>query len=135
MQEIERYIPLIVFVGFALWVILRSNKAQKTATERTKGILDSSRVHFSEAMDYGSMQIGFKLTGPGKEKITGIITPANDKSWSFTHDSLWKPGIYQLELNDYITDLSGNHLVRKFEETREEAINKRHSLFFSIDSK
>ena len=57
MHDLQRYIPLIIFIGFALWVIVRSNKAQKTATERTKIILDSSQAHFGEAMNVSRQQL------------------------------------------------------------------------------
>jgi hypothetical protein len=104
-----------------------------TAKKIASGSTDPFLFEFSEGMDYGAMQIGFNLIDNEGKKIAGTIDPLTDKSWKFTPDMPWTQGPYQLELNDYTTDFSGNHLVRKFEEARLEDMNKRYTLTFRIN--
>lgn len=90
---------------------------------------------FSEGMDYGSMAIGIKVADSAGKKVNGMVIPINGEKWRFIPRDPWQQGQYTVELNDYVTDIAGNHLVRRFEEKNIGDINNRQSVVFTFHTK
>ncbi len=89
-------------------------------------------VVFDDRMDYGTMQIGLEVTNSKGEKIEGATYPINDRVWAFVPAKHWIATEYKLLLNTYVTDLSGNHLTRRFEEEDIEEMKQRQTIGLSF---
>lgn len=55
-NEIERFAFLVVFVGFIIWIIVRSNNAQKAAAKRLQILREQENSHFQQAMESSARQ-------------------------------------------------------------------------------
>lgn len=85
-------------------------------------------VVFDDRMDYGTMQIGLEVTDSKGNKVEGFVQPINDRVWAFVPAKPWHAAEHKLLLNTYVTDLSGNHLTRRFEEEDIEEMKQRQTV-------
>jgi hypothetical protein len=83
------------------------------------------KLLFNEGMDYGTLLIGLDVKSKTGKNVEGEITANSDSSWSFIPVLPWEAGTYTVQLNDYTSDIAGNHLTRRFEETDAEEMKKR----------
>ena len=90
-------------------------------------------LSFSEAIDYGTAQLGIEVFTAEGNKVDGVVTSTNnDSQWNFTPTQNWEDKTYTIALNDYLGDLASNHLTRKFEVEHLDSIAKRRTLKFEF---
>ncbi len=98
-----------------------------------KNTKNAITLGFSEAIDYGTAQLGIQVFTADSVEIEGTINPTNsDSQWSFIPAQNWQEVTYTLALNDYLADLASNHLTRKFEVKHLDSIAKRHTLKYTF---
>lgn len=108
---------------------------QNKFTAPAPGTLSPLELTFSEGMDYGSMAIGIKVTDSAGKKVNGTVIPITGEKWRFLPKEPWQKSTYTVELNDFITDITGNHLVRRFEEKDIQNMNNRQPVIFTFTIK
>lgn len=84
----------------------------------TAGTHEPIVVRFSESMDRGTLEPGIRIFNTQGQLVQGTVIRGNMSLWQFKPTDPWPDEEIVIELNDYCTDLSGNHLHRKFEVTR-----------------
>ncbi len=77
---------------------------------------DPLYIAFTEAMDYGSVEIGLTVKDQKGRLVKGHFQAVNDSLWLFIPDLAWKTQTYDLVYNDYLADLASNPVNRLFEE-------------------
>lgn len=103
--------------------------APKSGTQQPLEII------FGDRMDYGTMQIGLEVKDNKGNKVEGFVHPINDKVWAFVPAKPWLPAEHKLLLNTYVTDLSGNHLTRRFEEENVEDMKQQQTIEIAFTPK
>lgn len=107
--------------------------AQSAFVSPQKNTKNAITLNFSEAIDYGTAQLGIEVFTAEGKKVEGTVASAsNDSQWSFTPTQDWEDKSYTLALNDFLGDLASNHLTRKFEVEHIDSIAKRHTLTFEF---
>lgn len=92
-------------------------------------------VVFDDKMDFGTMQIGLEVKDNKGNKVEGFVHSINDKVWAFVPAKPWQPAEHKLLLNTYVTDLSGNHLTRRFEEENIEEMKQQQTIEIAFTPK
>lgn len=93
------------------------------------------QLKFSEAIDYGTSQIGIEIRNSSDEKVAGKIEVETDDKFQFVPDNKWEKGKYKVVLNDYLTDLASNHFTRKFEVLHIDSISNSKPIVFEFKVK
>ncbi len=89
---------------------------EKEFKKPASGTRNPLQIKFSEAMDYGSLRIGFKVFDEKNQLVQGKIAPTNNDSlYSFMPNSAWQKQTYRMECSAEVSDLASNHLHRLFE--------------------
>jgi hypothetical protein len=100
---------------------------------------DVLTVSFPEPLDHGILQRELDIvTSSGAIIEGGVTVGADEKSWIFTPDVVWKKGSYALRVGTSLADLAGNMIDRPFEidvfDTVDQNLDRStRSLDFKID--
>lgn len=91
---------------------------------------DPLYIAFTEAMDYGAVEIGLTVKDQKGQLVKGHFQAANDSLWLFIPDLAWKTQPYDLVYNDYLADLASNPINRLFEEESIERMQNETQVAF-----
>jgi hypothetical protein len=90
------------------------------------GTSDPLVVRFDEPLDHSLLERMLWITGSTGEKLAGTVhTDEHETRWSFTPETPWKPGEYQLVADTRLEDLAGNSIGRAFDVDLVEPVQKR----------
>ncbi len=76
---------------------------------------DDVVVTFPEPLDHGLLMRALGVTRDGKEVDGAIAVDQGETRWTFTPETPWRAGTYQLLALDILEDLAGNQIGRAFE--------------------
>ena len=103
---------------------------------------DALVVGFTKSMDWAMLQRTLQVRGPDGS-VAGAATIGRDETeWRFVPDQPWKPGEYELIIDNSFEDWAGNRIGRpfdvdvdKFDKITEHLEVKSSSLRFQIGAK
>lgn len=72
-------------------------------------------LDFPESMDWALLLRVIDVRGPDGPVTGAVEIDREETRWRFTPDSPWKPGAYQLLIDDTLEDLAGNRVGRPFD--------------------
>lgn len=77
---------------------------------------DSLVIRFPEPMDQALVQRVIWVADPEQRKFAGrVVLSDQERQWSFTPETNWKSGRYQIVASGVTEDLAGNSIGRPFE--------------------
>jgi hypothetical protein len=84
-----------------------------------RNTLDKLKIVFDRPIEFFSAQIGISIQNYNSDTtIEGKIIPGSDDTeWFFVPDKPWIEKRYTLIFNQYVSDPSGNSLIKPFEVT------------------
>jgi hypothetical protein len=92
-----------------------SRIAQWKLTVPVRNSADALVVGFSKSMDWAMLQRTLYVRGPGG-KVAGTATIGRDETeWRFVPAEPWKPGEYELVVDNSFEDWAGNRIGRPFD--------------------
>jgi hypothetical protein len=92
------------------------------------GSRDQLAVVFPEPMDHALAQRLIRLTGESGEGVEGKVSLEDqERRWTFTPNTVWRRGRYQLIIQTTLEDLAGNNIGKPFEVDLFEGVERRLS--------
>jgi len=93
-----------------------------------KNTSDKLKIVFDRPMELFSAQIGISIKNVNTDTaVEGKIIPGSDDTeWYFIPDKPWTEKKYTLIFNKYLSDPSGNSLIKPFETTSIKKSYKKH---------
>jgi hypothetical protein len=92
------------------------------------GAREPLTVTFPEPMDHALAQRVIRLIGDTGEAVDGqIALEDQERRWTFTPITPWRPGGYKLVIQTTIEDLAGNNIGKPFEVDLFEGVERRFS--------
>jgi hypothetical protein len=92
------------------------------------GSRDQLAVVFPEPMDHALAQRLIRVTGESGELVEGKVSLEDlERRWTFTPDTVWRRGRYQLIIQTTLEDLAGNNIGKPFEVDLFEGVERRLS--------
>jgi hypothetical protein len=85
---------------------------------------DDVVVTFPEPLDHGLLMRALGVTRDGKEVDGAIAVDQSETRWTFTPETPWRAGTYQLLALDILEDLAGNQIGRAFEVDNFDTVDK-----------
>lgn len=73
-------------------------------------------IDLLEPLDHAIVTRGIRVFDANDVEVDGEVALArHEREWRFTPTTFWKPGAYELRVDDVIEDLVGNNITRPFE--------------------
>ncbi len=96
----------------------------------------SLKIHFSDMLDYNSLQQRLMVTNLENQPIKGTISiQKNETEWNFVPEEIWSSGIYLLHVNFRLEDPSGNNLNGLFDHNIGSLKYKKEGVVVSVPFK
>lgn len=80
------------------------------------GTSEELNIYFHEHLDYVLIKNTLRIAGENATDIKGVFrVKDSEKALSFIPDTKWQPGVYTLEIEPRLEDVSGNNLNHLFD--------------------
>ncbi|NRB51608.1 MAG: hypothetical protein HRU41_28305 [Saprospiraceae bacterium] len=111
----------------------RPNPHEWTLQLPTVGTRGTFRVQFPEPLDFGPLQSGLWIEDAAGQVLDGdAAIGLEERSWSWTPTTSWRPSVYYLRIDPDLEDLAGNNLQRLFDTHLEGSQDKIQQLPTSL---